>query len=225
MDRVRSPKAGAIVLFAGTTRDNFAGKPVKELQYTSYEPRALRSMIEICKEIKQKHSLTSIAMVHRLGVVPIAEESILIAVSSPHRQAAWRAGEEALEECKEKVEVWKKEEFGGEEGGVWRANRDGAVGMKVDPNQMDDKLVFLLGQRDEVLNTTIIKQQPRWLPKILPMPKCKSAESPAYLASYIDTRAWKHGLLTTPNTTTHGLKLPFSPQFKHRGADVANFQA
>ncbi|CAL3968181.1 unnamed protein product [Diplocarpon coronariae] len=138
MDRVRSPKAGAIVLFAGTTRDNFAGKPVKELQYTSYEPRALRSMIEICKEIKQKHSLTSIAMVHRLGVVPIAEESILIAVSSPHRQAAWRAGEEALEECKEKVEVWKKEEFGGEEGGVWRANRDGAVGMKVDPNQMDD---------------------------------------------------------------------------------------
>lgn len=71
-------------------------------------------------------------MVHRLGVVPIGEESILIAVSSPHRQAAWRAGEEALEECKAKVEVWKREEFGGEGGGVWRANRDGAVGVKVD---------------------------------------------------------------------------------------------
>jgi molybdopterin synthase catalytic subunit len=70
-------------------------------------------------------------MVHRLGVVPVGEESILIAVSSPHRQAAWRAGEEALEECKEKVEVWKREEFGGEEGGVWRANRDGAAGVKV----------------------------------------------------------------------------------------------
>ncbi|KAM3068479.1 hypothetical protein ACMFMG_009619 [Clarireedia jacksonii] len=136
MDRVRSPKAGAIVLFAGTTRDNFGGKPVKELQYTSYEPRALQTMLSICKDILQKHSLTSIAMIHRLGVVPIGEESILITVSSPHRQAAWRGGEEALEQCKEKVEVWKKEEFGGE-GGVWRANRDGAAGLRIDEN--DDR--------------------------------------------------------------------------------------
>ena len=75
-------------------------------------------MLEICQSISLKHSLTSIAMIHRLGVVPIGEESILIAISCPHRQAAWRAGEEALEECKEKVEVWKKEEFGGEEGGA-----------------------------------------------------------------------------------------------------------
>jgi len=156
MDRVRSPKAGAIVLFAGellslttisfilmdlqgTTRDNFDGKPVKELQYTSYEPRALQSMLTICKAALNKHSLISIAMIHRLGVVPIGEESILIAVSSPHRQAAWRAGEEALEECKAKVEVWKKEEFGGDEGGVWRANRDGAVGVRVDGNQEESQ--------------------------------------------------------------------------------------
>jgi len=107
---------------------------VKELQYTSYEPRALQTMLTICKSMRTKYSLTSIAMVHRLGVVPIGEESILIAVSSPHRQAAWRAGEEALEECKEKVEVWKKEEFGGEEGGIWRANRDGAAGVRLDGN-------------------------------------------------------------------------------------------
>ena len=89
-------------------------------------------MLTICKEIHEKHSLTSIALVHRLGVVPIEEESIHVAVSSPHRQAAWRAGEETLELCKEKVEVWKKEEFGGDEGGVWRANRDGAIGTKIE---------------------------------------------------------------------------------------------
>ncbi|KAF5612994.1 molybdopterin synthase catalytic subunit [Fusarium subglutinans] len=129
MDRVRSPSAGAIVLFAGTTRDNFAGKPVKELQYTAYHPRALKSMMAIAKDVREKHGLRGVAMIHRLGPVPIAEESILIAVSSPHRQAAWRAGEEALEECKSKVEVWKREEFEGEEG-VWRANRDGAIGQR-----------------------------------------------------------------------------------------------
>ncbi|KAG5817665.1 hypothetical protein H9Q74_002112 [Fusarium xylarioides] len=129
MDRVRSPSAGAIVLFAGTTRDNFAGKPVKELQYTAYHPRALKSMMAIAKDVRDKHGLRGVAMIHRLGPVPIAEESILIAVSSPHRQAAWRAGEEALEECKSKVEVWKREEFEGEEG-IWRANRDGAIGRR-----------------------------------------------------------------------------------------------
>lgn len=129
MDRVRHPSAGAIVLFAGTTRDNFNGKPVKELQYSSYHPRALRSMMAIAEAVRDRHGLKGVAMVHRLGTVPIGEESILIAVSAPHRQAAWRAGEEALEECKASVEVWKREEFEGEEG-VWRANRDGAKGQR-----------------------------------------------------------------------------------------------
>ena len=90
-------------------------------------------MLKLAKDVKSKHGLTGIALIHRLGIVPIGEESILIAVSSPHRQAAWRAGEEALEVCKEKVEVWKLEEFE-EGGGVWRANRDGQVGVKVAEN-------------------------------------------------------------------------------------------
>ena len=88
--------------------------------------------------MKEKHMLTAITMVHRLGTVPIGEESILIAVSAPHRQAAWKAGEEALEECKAKVEVWKLEEFGGEEPGVWRANRDGAAGVPVNKSHIDN---------------------------------------------------------------------------------------
>lgn len=88
-------------------------------------------MLSIAKDVKAKHSLTAISMIHRLGVCPIGEESILIAVSAPHRQAAWRAGEEALEACKEKVEIWKMEEFGGEDGGLWRANRDGHPGVQV----------------------------------------------------------------------------------------------
>lgn len=153
MDRVRSPSAGAIVIFAGklfgttlgvtplrihkklrslgTTRDSFNGKEVSNLTYTSYPPRALRSLLSIATTVRAKHSLTSISITHRLGLVPIGEESILIAVSSPHRQAAWRAGEESLELCKEKVEVWKREEFADGEG-VWRANRDGAIGQRVD---------------------------------------------------------------------------------------------
>ena len=59
----------------------------------------------------------------------VGDESILIAVSAPHRRAAWEAGERCLEEAKERVEVWKEEWFEG--GGVWRSNRDGGWGVPV----------------------------------------------------------------------------------------------
>ena len=95
-------------------------------------------MLGIATSIKAKHGLNGIAMIHRLGEVPIGEESILIAVSSAHRQAAWRAGEEALEECKDKVEVWKREEFVGGEG-VWRANRDGKKGVRIDQGGTEEE--------------------------------------------------------------------------------------
>ena len=78
-----------------------------------------------------------IAIVHRLGNVPIGEESILVCVSTAHRTAAWRAGEEALELCKERVEVWKLEQFADEEGGVWKANRDGTMGMKTQHGELN----------------------------------------------------------------------------------------
>ena len=142
---VKNLKAGAVVVFAGNfpnlqarwmlattatgvTRDNVNGKLVKSLEYSSYEPRALTTMKTIAVKMKEKHALTAISLVHRLGVVPIGDESILIAVSAPHRQAAWRAGEEALNDCKAKVEIWKYEVLEGDDEGTWKANRDEAGG-------------------------------------------------------------------------------------------------
>ncbi|KAI9709376.1 MAG: hypothetical protein M1812_007712 [Candelaria pacifica] len=130
ISHVRSPKAGAIVLFAGTTRDNIHHQPVLSLHYTSYTTLALQTLHSIAKSQLSTHSLTSISITHRLGTVPIGEESILIAVSAPHRGEAWRAGEEALEECKRRVEVWKCEVLEGEVGGRWRANAEEEEGGK-----------------------------------------------------------------------------------------------
>ena len=99
------------------------------LSYDAYVPLALRTLQSIAAAIKTKHALIGISITHRLGNVGIGEESIHIAVSSAHREAAWRAGEEALEEVKKRAEVWKCEVF--EDGGVWRSNRDGERGVKV----------------------------------------------------------------------------------------------
>ncbi|KAK6441755.1 hypothetical protein LTR95_002009 [Oleoguttula sp. CCFEE 5521] len=129
LDLVKSPSAGAIVLFAGTTRATFLDRPITHLAYSAYVTLALRTLLSIARSIKSAHNLVAIAITHRLGVVPIGEESVLIAVSSQHRKAAWLAGEDCLEKVKERVEIWKEEWF--EDGGVWRANRDGAQGVKV----------------------------------------------------------------------------------------------
>ena len=86
-------------------------------------------MQSITRSIRSAHDLVAISITHRLGQVDIGDESILIAISAPHRQAAWRAGEECLERVKASVEIWKEEWF--EDGGVWRSNRDGKAGEPV----------------------------------------------------------------------------------------------
>ncbi|KAF2642898.1 Molybdopterin biosynthesis MoaE, partial [Massarina eburnea CBS 473.64] len=127
---VSSPSAGATVLFIGTTRNSFNNLPVSTLSYSSYTPLAMRTLSSIADAILANHGAEKIAIVHRLGECPVGEQSIVIAVSAKHRQAAWRAGEEALEMVKDKAEIWKLEVFVGGEG-VWRANRDGVRGVRV----------------------------------------------------------------------------------------------
>ncbi|KAK5124331.1 hypothetical protein LTR08_005952 [Meristemomyces frigidus] len=115
--RVKSPKAGAVVLFAGCTRDSFAATPVTHLAYSTYPPLALRTLLAIARDVRASHNLVAIAVTHRLGRVDVGEESVLIAVSAAHRKAAWEGGERCLEEVKGRVEIWKEEWFEGGGGG------------------------------------------------------------------------------------------------------------
>jgi molybdopterin synthase catalytic subunit len=159
---VRSPHAGATVLFLGTTRDTFDSRPVATLAYSSYVPLALKTLHSIANAVHKNHDLTAISIVHRLGDVPVGEESIVIAVSSPHRQAAWRAGEEALEECKRRTEVWKREVFAdgkGEEGGEWRANKDTAANGTVQQKGEEDTNMKLDDIPDAVLKAQVARMQ------------------------------------------------------------------
>lgn len=91
MQAVASPSAGGTSVFIGTTRDNFEGKAVMLLEYEAYEPMAKKKMNELCKRARTKWTDTiGVAVLHRLGAVPIGEASVIIAVSSPHRLDAIR---------------------------------------------------------------------------------------------------------------------------------------
>ncbi|KAJ8962616.1 hypothetical protein NQ318_001009 [Aromia moschata] len=132
---VTASSCGAISLFIGTTRDNFENKVVVKLEYEAYESMGIKSMEQICGEIrKQWISVENIAIYHRLGEVPIKEASIIIAVSSPHREDAIKATEWCINNVKKSVPVWKKEVYSDSEP-EWKENKECAEKIKLNFEQ------------------------------------------------------------------------------------------
>ena len=116
VDEVRSPNAGAIATFVGTTRVQSRDRAVLHLDYEAYEEMAEQVMAEIAEELKSRYDLCGIAIHHRTGRVAIGEASVVIAVSAPHRHDALGACKDAIDTLKERVPLWKKEVYeGGEE--------------------------------------------------------------------------------------------------------------
>lgn len=105
------PSAGATTLFLGTVRDHAPDLPgVIQLQYSAYEPMAEKELREIAREtLDATPELTGIALLHALGDLAVGDHTILVACSSPHREAAYRASRSALEEVKARVPVFKRE--------------------------------------------------------------------------------------------------------------------
>ena len=118
---VRSPTHGAILVFSGVARDHNLGKGVSGLHYEAYEPMALAELGKIAAEVAERWPDTRLAIVHRLGTVAIGEPSVVIAVGSPHRAAAYEASRYAIDELKARVPVWKRESYA--DGTAWIANR------------------------------------------------------------------------------------------------------
>ena len=113
---VASDDAGAIATFVGTTRARSRGRDVIRLEYEAYEGMAEAEMERIAGELKARHDVIEVAIHHRVGPVEIGETSVVIAVSAPHRAAAFDACREAIDTLKRSVPLWKKELYvGGEE--------------------------------------------------------------------------------------------------------------
>ena len=116
LELLRSPKDGAIVTFFGSVRDSFEGREVKLLRYEVYDEMAEASIRRIEEEVREASGADQVFVQHRVGDLEPGDPTILVAASSPHRQAAFEACRAALERVKTEVPVWKKEiyEDGGE---------------------------------------------------------------------------------------------------------------
>ena len=114
---VRAAEDGAVVTFDGCVRNHSHGRRTLYLDYEAYESMALAKIREIAVQMHEKYPIHLVAIAHRLGRLQIGETSVFIAVSSPHRPAAFDACRFAIDTLKRTVPIWKKEYF--EDGAVW----------------------------------------------------------------------------------------------------------
>ncbi len=108
---------GAVCVFDGIVRDNTRGRKTLYLDYEAYREMALKQMQELADEAVAKFGVREVALVHRLGRLYVGETSVLIAVASAHRGAAFDACRWLIDTLKKTVPIWKKEQF--EDGAVW----------------------------------------------------------------------------------------------------------
>lgn len=100
---VGDPGAGALVLFAGVTRD------VDRLEYEAYTEMATERIARIMSDCVTRHGARAAAAEHRVGCVALGEPSVIVAVSAAHRNEAFAAAREAIDRIKAEAPIWKRE--------------------------------------------------------------------------------------------------------------------
>ena len=116
---VRTDRDGAVVTFAGTTRDHNDGAAVAGLAYEAYPEMAQQVMGRIFEEAVKRFPITRARVVHRLGEVPIGETSVLVVVAAEHRASAFEACRFLIDRLKDEVPIWKRERLQGDGGERW----------------------------------------------------------------------------------------------------------
>ena len=111
------PDCGALVVFSGTARDHSKGRPgVSRLEYEAYEEQVEPRLVAIADEARRRWpEIARIALLHRVGEVPIGQSSVLAIVSSPHRDQAFAGARYAIDTLKATVPIWKRETWDGGE--------------------------------------------------------------------------------------------------------------
>lgn len=108
---------GGIAVFVGTVRNATQNKAVSQLDFSTYKPMAVKEMQKIANQALEKYAIAKIAIHHAEGLLKIGDIPVIIAVSAPHRKAAFEACQFAIDTLKETVPIWKKEHFS--DGEVW----------------------------------------------------------------------------------------------------------
>lgn len=107
------PSCGAVVLFSGTARDHAPGREgVEQLEYEAYEEHVVPRLADIAANMRETWpTLGRVVLLHRIGLVPVGESSVIVVASSPHRPEAFAAARYGIDTLKSSVPIWKRERW------------------------------------------------------------------------------------------------------------------
>jgi molybdopterin synthase catalytic subunit len=117
IDWVQDHAAGGVNVFVGTVRNKTQQKQVTKLHYEAYTPMALKEMQKLAEQAASQWPVVKLAIVHRIGTLALGDAAVVIAVSCPHRAAAFQACQWLIDNLKVTVPIWKKEYF--LDGEIW----------------------------------------------------------------------------------------------------------
>lgn len=112
---VVTPDCGASVTFVGTARDHAGERTgVHLLEYEAYDEHVVPVLARVAAAVRERHpDVRRIVLWHRTGALAVTDVAVVVAVSSPHRDAAFDAARWAIDEVKATAPIWKREHWDG----------------------------------------------------------------------------------------------------------------
>lgn len=107
---VRDPGAGAVATFDGAVRDHDSGRAVAGIMYSAH-PSAGEVLATIARDVGTRQGLRALAVVHRVGELGVGDTALGVAVSAEHRDEAFEAVRDVVEQVKSRLPVWKQQVF------------------------------------------------------------------------------------------------------------------
>jgi|SRR5271165_524880 len=109
---VADPAAGGIAIFIGAVRDHDHGRGVTALSYSAH-PSAPAELGRVAEKVAASHSILALAVTHRTGDLQIGDLAVVAAVAAEHRDVAFAACQQLVDDLKATVPVWKHQFFTG----------------------------------------------------------------------------------------------------------------
>ncbi|MDO8146831.1 MULTISPECIES: molybdenum cofactor biosynthesis protein MoaE [unclassified Isoptericola] len=114
-DLVRDDTCGAVATFVGHVRDHDEGRGVTALHYEAH-PQAAEILHEVAERVTTRTAAVTgdtvrAAVVHRTGDLQVGDVAVVAAVAAGHRQGAFTAASDLIEELKAEVPIWKQQGF------------------------------------------------------------------------------------------------------------------
>ena len=113
IEESKKESMGAIVVFDGIVRND----GIDKIELSAYIEGATKEIEEIVADAEKKFNLLSVEVIHRIGILDVGDNILVIVIGAGHRKEAFGGCEYILEEIKTRAPIWKKEHL--KDGSRW----------------------------------------------------------------------------------------------------------